>query len=123
VTPLYRAPEVFFGSSEYTISVDIWSVGCIFAELILLEPLFNGYQEIEVLNKILQFSGISNENLLKNNYCISGKSEESKMKQYLELFPSLPQSGIDLLSKMLVFNPSNRICAMEALEHEFLSEE
>ena len=52
MTPLYRAPEIFFGEDNYTTAIDIWSVGCIFAELMNKKPFFMGNQEIDVIKKI-----------------------------------------------------------------------
>jgi len=53
VTPLYRAPEIFFGFDNYTTAIDMWSVGCIMAELVNKKPLFIGNQEVDIIRKIL----------------------------------------------------------------------
>ena len=57
ITRWYRAPEVILNASEYSKAVDIWSVGCIFAELIEKKPLFTGDSEIDQIFKIFQFHG------------------------------------------------------------------
>jgi serine/threonine protein kinase len=54
VTPLYRAPEIFLGESEYDFSIDIWSVGCVFAEMVLNKNIFPGESEFEIFNNILK---------------------------------------------------------------------
>ena len=59
-TIYYRAPEIFYGDTKYSFSLDIWSVGCILAELILREPLFKGRNEIDVLFKIQEIIGSPN---------------------------------------------------------------
>lgn len=121
MTPLYRAPEVFVGNSNYTTAVDIWSIGCIFAELILGQPLFNGNQEIDVLTKIYQLLGTSEQvpySFLKD---LSGHKIKD-LNKFETLFSNLlDNDGLDLISKMLVLDPEVRISAYEALEHPFFS--
>ena len=114
MTPLYRAPEVFNGSSEYTTAIDIWSIGCIFAELINGKPLFTGNQEYDVLINIYQLLGTQNDSPLRN-------AANFKPKKFEEVFPSLDENGIDLLSKMLAYDPNARITASKALEHPFFN--
>lgn len=60
VSDWYRPPEIFFGSTYYSYSVDIWSAGCIFAEFFQKEPLFRGNGEIEILEKIFFLLGVPN---------------------------------------------------------------
>jgi serine/threonine protein kinase len=112
VTPLYRAPEIFSGSSSYTTAIDIWSVGCIFAELVKGMPLFNGEQELDIITKIFQLLGTP-----KN---VSGFPNYSP-KNFNDIFPTLDKDGIDLLSKMLSYDPQFRISASQALEHQFFN--
>lgn len=57
MTLWYRAPELILGQREYTTAVDMWSVGCIMAELLLRRPLFNGKSEMDALDKIFKFCG------------------------------------------------------------------
>jgi serine/threonine protein kinase len=112
VTPLYRAPEIFSGSSSYTTAIDMWSVGCIFAELVRGLPLFNGEQELDIVTKIFQLLGTPKG--------ISGFPIYSP-RVFSEEFGNFDTSGIDLLSKMLCYDPMMRISARQALEHQFLN--
>lgn len=60
-TPLYRAPEIFLGSTRYSFAIDIWACGCIFAELIYEKPFFEGKKEFEIMNCIFSRVGIPDE--------------------------------------------------------------
>jgi serine/threonine protein kinase len=121
VTPLYRAPEIFLDVSEYSSSVDIWSVGCIFAEMVNRKPLFNGNNEMDVMVKIFQLLG--KPDYKQNTYREMKLNRfEHKPKTWQEICPTLDQSGLDLISNMLVLDPENRISASQALAHKFLIE-
>ena len=63
VTIWYRAPELLLGATEYSIAVDIWSIGCIFFELYKLKPLFDGREEIEMINMIFSTLGTPTEDI------------------------------------------------------------
>lgn len=69
----YRAPEMLF-RKVYSFEVDLWSVGCLFAEMTLGEPLFNGESEVEQLFKIFRFIGVPSEDLFNSKYKVSGES-------------------------------------------------
>ncbi|XP_041105181.1 mitogen-activated protein kinase 15-like isoform X2 [Polyodon spathula] len=126
-TRWYRAPEILLASSSrYTKGVDMWSVGCILGEMLLGKPLFPGTSTINQIEKIL--SGIappSNEDVvsIKSDY---GTSVIQKMlsrpRVPLEtlLPPSAPPDGLDLMSRLLVFNPDKRLTAEKALEHPYV---
>jgi len=101
--------------------LDIWSVGAIFLELVTKSPFFVGDSEIDQLYKIFRVLGTPNENSWPG---------VSKLKDYKKTFPNwnpseytaglqLESSGVDLLRKMLVFNPACRITAKEALLHPY----
>ena len=118
MTPLYRAPEIFLDVTEYTPAIDIWSVGCIFVELLNRAPLFTGNHEMDVIVKIFQLFG---KPCFKYNPTKEMKFNriDYKPKPWSEICPSLDAAGIDLISKMLVLEPEKRITPDEALEHEF----
>jgi cyclin-dependent kinase 7 len=124
VTRAYRAPELFFGEERYGFEVDMWSVGCIFAEMLLRRPLADGASDIDQLSKIFAALGSPSEN---------GWDEASELPFFLrfkdthptplaEQFSMLSTAGVDLLSQMLQLNPNKRISVSKALEHEFFRE-
>ncbi|KAF8844071.1 Pkinase-domain-containing protein [Paxillus ammoniavirescens] len=126
VTLWYRAPEILLGATTYSTAVDMWSVGCIFAELLLKEPLFQAKGEIELLSMIFKLLGpptssswpeYSSLPLAKT---ISLPSPQAH--QFRQRFQYMTTSGIDLLMSFLTYNPEQRITAEEALRHPYFSE-
>ena len=124
VTLWYRAPEILLGSQLYSLPIDIWSVGCILAEMILKKPLFPGDSEIGQLYLIFQILGTPNEEnfpdinqlpLYSSNF---PKYHDAKLKDILKGADPLL---IDLISQMLVYDPSKRISAKAALEHPYFN--
>eukprot|EP01006_Ploeotia_vitrea_P035682 TRINITY_DN65922_c5_g4_i1.p1 TRINITY_DN65922_c5_g4~~TRINITY_DN65922_c5_g4_i1.p1 ORF type:complete len:366 (-),score=33.29 TRINITY_DN65922_c5_g4_i1:452-1549(-) len=127
VTRWYRPPELLLMSAEYGPAIDIWSTGCIFAELINRKPLFPGRDYINQLNLITDVLGVPGEEDMANI-----KSEEAvrylksmakkKPVAFKDLFPSCNKLALDFLEKMLIFNPSKRMTAEEALSHPYLAQ-
>lgn len=125
VTLWYRAPEILLGDKHYSPAVDLWSVGCIFAEMSTKQPLFPGDSEIDELYKIFRVLGTPTEH--------SWPSVTS-MPDYAPVFPqwspqplgsvvsTLPTDGLDLLSRMLCYEPTRRLSAKVALQHQYLEE-
>ncbi|CAI8617825.1 unnamed protein product [Vicia faba] len=125
VTLWYRAPEILLGSRHYSTPVDVWSVGCIFAEMINQRPLFPGDSEIDELFKIFRITGTPNEDTWPGVTSLPDfKSAFPKWpsKDLATLVPNLEPSGLDLLSSMLRLDPSRRITARGALEHEYFKD-
>mgnify|MGYP002620688590 FL=1 len=125
VTLWYRAPEVLLGAEKYSTAVDIWSLGCIFAEMITTKPLFPGDSQIGQIFKIFSILGTPNE----INW--PGITSITHFKLTFPKFPSmeiskivtnLDSDGLDLLSKMLILCPGKRISARKALEHPYFDE-
>lgn len=123
VTLWYRAPDILMASRKYSTPVDIWSVGCIFAEMSNGRPLFSGTSEADQLDKIFRLLGT-----VKEYPGLDELPEYSKdlMPQYPpprngigSLVPTLNKEGVDLLSQMLQYDPAQRITAQKALEHPF----
>ncbi|KAI9020503.1 kinase-like domain-containing protein [Hyaloraphidium curvatum] len=122
VTLWYRAPEILLGSRHYSTAVDIWSVGCIFAEMCNRSPLFPGDSEIDELFRIFRVLGTPREETWRG---------VSQLPDYKESFPmwnpqnlanvvrNLDEEGLDLLQKMLAYDPALRISAKRALRHDY----
>ncbi|CAA6663366.1 unnamed protein product [Spirodela intermedia] len=125
VTLWYRAPEILLGSRHYSTPVDMWSVGCIFAEMVNQRPLFPGDSEIDELFKIFRVLGTPNEETWPGVTSLPDfKTAFPKWprKDLAAVVPTLDPAGIDLLSKMLCLEPSMRITARNALEHEYFKD-
>ncbi|XP_009354515.1 mitogen-activated protein kinase 13 [Pyrus x bretschneideri] len=126
VTRWYRAPELLLNCSEYTGAIDIWSVGCIFMEILRREPLFPGKDYVQQLSLITELLGSPDESdlgfLRSDNARKYVKQLPHVPKQHFaEKFPNFSPLAIDLAERMLVFDPSKRITVEEALNHPFLS--
>lgn len=126
VTRWYRAPELLLSCSEYTAAIDVWSVGCIFGEIMTREPLFPGKNYVHQLRLITELLGSPDEAslgfLLSSNARNYIKQLPQYPKQQLSArFPNISPCALDLLGKMLVFDPTKRITVEEALSHPYLS--
>eukprot|EP01125_Pyxidicula_operculata_P012913 TRINITY_DN4251_c1_g3_i5.p1 TRINITY_DN4251_c1_g3~~TRINITY_DN4251_c1_g3_i5.p1 ORF type:complete len:521 (+),score=174.19 TRINITY_DN4251_c1_g3_i5:676-2238(+) len=130
VTLWYRSPELLLGTKLYTPAIDMWSIGCVFAEIILGKPIFKGKGEIDQLDQIFKTLGSVNESdwpgysSLPNSkkFNISSKKTASSLRN---LIPSnrLSDKGFDLLRQLLTYNPDKRITASEALRHPYFEEQ
>ncbi|KAJ0402358.1 hypothetical protein P43SY_004591 [Pythium insidiosum] len=125
ITRAYRPPELFFGQDRYDFSVDMWSVGCIFAEMLLRRAFFDGASDIDQLSQIFHALGSPDENNWKEAADLPFylKFHATNPKSLKEQFPQLSTAGINLLSRLLALDPSKRITASDALKHPFFSEE
>nr|AEE61929.1 unknown [Dendroctonus ponderosae] len=122
VTLWYRAPEVLLGAARYSCPVDIWAIGCIFAEMATKKPLFQGDSEIDQLFRIFRVLRTPTEDIWKG---------VSSLPEYHAIFPNwtsdtlskqlknLDEEGLDLLSQMLVYDPSKRISARGIAAHSY----
>ena len=124
VTLWYRAPEVLLGGSHYSTPVDIWSVGCIFAEMARKQPLFPGDSELQQLLHIFKLLGTPNETVWPGVTKLRDWHEfpQWKAQDLAKIVPQLDKNGIDLLQQMLEFDPAKRIHATEALEHPYFAD-
>ncbi|KAL4854142.1 Cell division control protein 2 A [Chlorella vulgaris] len=125
ITLWYRAPEILLGVKHYSTPVDLWSIGCIFAEMINQKPLFPGDSEIDELYKIFQVLGTPSE---------ASWPGVSQLPDYKDCFPqwrprdlqsvvpTLDALGVDLLGHLLQYNPSERITARAALDHPWFQQ-
>lgn len=126
-TRWYRAPEIMLNSKGYSKAIDVWSVGCILAELLSNKPIFPGKHYLDQLNHILGVLGSPSQEDL--NCIINDKARgylqslPFKPKQpWNKLYPLADPKALDLLDKMLTFNPHKRITVEEALAHPYLEQ-
>lgn len=122
VTLWYRAPEVLLGAKKYSTPLDVWSIGAIFAEMANKKPLLPGDSEYDQLMKTFMLFGTPNETVWP------GVSELPDFKSTFpnwpakalkEKVPSLETAGLDLLTRMMVYEPSQRISTKQALKSPY----
>ncbi|PIN07201.1 Mitogen-activated protein kinase [Handroanthus impetiginosus] len=125
VTRWYRSPELLLNSACYTAAIDVWSVGCIFMEIMGGKPLFPGRDNVHQLRLLMELLGTPSEADL-------GPLSESAKKyirhlppyrqqSFVEKFPHMNPLAIDLIEKMLTFDPRRRITVEDALAHPYLN--
>jgi cell division cycle 2-like len=127
VTLWYRSPELLLNTKKYSTAVDMWSIGCIFGEILLMKALFPGKNEKEQLDKIFKDLGTPNDKIWP-------EFKELPLAKKLN-FPEFPYNtlrsrfgsylsdkGFELINKLLTYAPEKRITAEESLKHEFFKE-
>lgn len=125
-TRWYRAPEIMLAFRRYTTAIDVWSIGCILAELLLGKPLFKGKDYVDQLNKVLDVLGTPDENVIKK---IGSEKAQAYVRSlprkrripFKKILPAADLQALNLLAKMLAFDPGDRITVLEALEHPWLA--
>ncbi|KAK2648110.1 hypothetical protein Ddye_015599 [Dipteronia dyeriana] len=133
VTLWYRAPELLLGMKKYSTAVDMWSVGCIMAELLAKKPLFNGKTEVDQIDKIFKTLGTPTETIWPGFSELPGAKAQFVKQPYNLLrkrFPAasftgspvLSELGFDLLNNLLSYDPEMRITVDDALNHDWFRE-
>lgn len=121
----YRAPELIFGSSQYTVAVDVWAAGCCMAEMLLGQPLFPGETTVDQMVEIIKVLGTpTKEDIHAMNQAYSDFNFPNvRPLPWSRVFRShTPPEATDLIAECLKFNPIRRITALDALTHTFFDE-
>jgi cyclin-dependent kinase len=130
VTLWYRAPEILLGGRQYSTGVDMWSVGCIFAEMATRKPLFPGDSEIDEIFKIFRilgtptdadWPGVTSFPDFKPSFPKWERKQDDEMVN-ADGIKILGENGLDLLESMLVYDPAGRISAKQAVHHPYFTE-
>jgi len=120
----YRAPELIFGATNYTTKIDVWSTGCVMAELMLGQPLFPGESGIDQLVEIIKVLGTPTRDQIRTmnpNY-MEHKFPQIKPHPFSKVFRKADPNAIDLISKLLEYTPTQRLSAIDAMVHPFFDE-
>ncbi|XP_007950554.1 cyclin-dependent kinase 1-like [Orycteropus afer afer] len=122
VTLLYRSPEVLLGSARYSTPVDIWSTGTIFAELATKKPLFHRDSEIDQLFRIFRALGTPNNDMWPEVESLQNTFPKWKPGSLASHVKNLDKNGLDLPSKILVYDPAKQIYGKMALNHPYFND-
>lgn len=121
----YRAPELIFGATDYKCCIDVWSAGCVMAELLIGQPIFPGDSGVDQLVEIIKVLGTPSKEQIKQmnpNYT-EFKFPQIKASPWEKVFRSkTPSDAIDLVSKLLEYTPNERITPIAACAHKFFDE-
>ncbi|XP_039041928.1 probable serine/threonine-protein kinase At1g09600 [Hibiscus syriacus] len=126
VTLWYRAPELLLGATQYGVAIDLWSVGCILAELFAGKPIMPGRTEVEQMHKIFKLCGSPSEEYWQKTrlpHATSFKPQQPYKRCVSDTFRSFPQSALSLVDKLLSLKPDVRGSATSALRSEFFTTE
>ncbi|XP_027342401.1 cyclin-dependent kinase F-1-like [Abrus precatorius] len=127
-TRWFRAPELLYGSRDYGLEIDLWSLGCVFAELLTLQPLFPGTADIDQLSRIISVLGNLDENLWPGcsklpDYGIISFSKVENPAGIEACLPNRSPDEVSLVKRLVCYNPPRRATAMELLCDKYFSEE
>ncbi|ORX74036.1 Pkinase-domain-containing protein [Linderina pennispora] len=121
----YRAPELIFGATNYTGRIDIWSAGCVMAELMLGQPLFPGESGIDQLVEIIKVLGTPTKEQIRTmnpNY-MDHRFPQIKPHPFSRIFRNRASpEAIDLITKLLDYTPTKRLSSIQAMTHPFFDE-
>ncbi|CAD8119764.1 unnamed protein product [Paramecium sonneborni] len=125
-TRWYRAPEILLGSTQYTKAVDMWSVGCILGEMINGKPIFPGSSTLNQIERIIEVIGRPTNFELESvqaplaTQIVNNIPKEARIG-FTNYFPKATPQALDLIRKLLSFNPNTRITVEEALRHPYVT--
>jgi len=120
----YRAPELIFGATQYDCAIDVWSVGCVIAEMILLQPIFGGESALDQLAEIIKILGTPTQVqiLQMNKNSEEVKLPKIKARPWNKVLKDDDPLLLDLISKILIYNPQERLKPAEALAHPYFDD-
>lgn len=124
VTLWYRPPELLLGATDYGVGVDLWSAGCILAELLAGKPIMPGRTEVEQLHKIFKLCGSPSDDYWKKSklpHATIFKPQQSYKRCIAETFKDFPPSSLPLIETLLAIDPADRQTATAALNSEFFN--
>lgn len=121
----YRAPELVMEDKNYSAQIDVWGIGCILGELLGSRPLFQGKDRVNQLDKIIDVIGTPSD---ADITAIGSSAAQKYLRKkavrpppdWRKRYPGASPEALDLLTKMLVFNPNKRITVLQAMRHPFL---
>lgn len=120
----YRAPELIFGAQNYTTKIDVWSGGCVMAELMLGQPLFPGESGIDQLVEIIKVLGTPSREQIRTmnpNY-MEHRFPQIRPHPFSRVFRRGPADAIELITPLLEYSPGQRLSAIESLVHPYFDE-
>lgn len=125
-TRWYRAPEILLGSTSYSLAVDMWSAGCILAEILIDKVLFPGKSSLNQMELIIELIGRPTNDELSNmrvSYAneLLPNLKGKKVKSFGVIFENCPPEALDLIRKLLAYDPAKRPTVSEVLAHPYFS--
>ncbi|XP_074311501.1 putative serine/threonine-protein kinase At1g54610 isoform X2 [Silene latifolia] len=126
VTLWYRAPELLLGATDYGVGIDLWSAGCILAELLAGRPIMPGRTEVEQLHKIYKLCGSPSDEYWKKSKLPNAtifRPRDPYKRSIRETFKDFPPSALSLIDTLLAIDPAERLTATDALNSDFFNTE
>lgn len=127
-TRWFQAPELLYGSTDYGLEVDLWSLGCVFAELLTLKPLFPGTSDVDQLSRIVSVLGNIDEETWPGchklpDYGSISFGEVENPSGLEACMPNCTPDEVSLVKRLIFYDPAKRATAMELLQDKYFSEE
>lgn len=120
----YRAPELIFGATNYTTAIDVWSAGCVLAELLVGQPMFPGDSGVDQLVEIIKVLGTPTREEIRamNPSYTEFKFPQIRAHPWNKVIRRAPPAATDLLSRVMVYTPTDRLTPLQACAHPFFDE-